>query len=111
MLNLTQHLGTAEQGVNEPKNKALVQKLLTFEELPDFAEMVGRAEDLAEICKEVGENSAMIGGAPFFMAILEKALAREGIKAFYAFSVRESIDKEDGTKVSVFRHKGFIEAM
>ena len=55
----------------------------------------------------------MIGGAPFFMGILEQELKKQGIKPVYAFSQRESVDKEmaDGSvqKVAVFKHLGFYE--
>ena len=56
----------------------------------------------------------MIGGAPFFMSALERALLDVGITPLYAFSIRESVEKaaEDGTvtKINVFKHVGFVEA-
>lgn len=112
IINLTQHAGTPEQGVTEPKNKGLVQSLLTFDALPDASEIRNRAEALASIAAESGASRAMIGGAPYLMSALESALMSCGIKPLYAFSVRESIDQTqpDGSirKVAVFRHKGWV---
>ena len=115
-LNLTQHVASADQaeaGVFEPQNKEEVQSLLTFNELPTAAEIKSRAEALARIARSECAGRAMIGGAPFLMGALERALISEGIKPLYAFSRRESVDQaqEDGSvrKVAVFRHLGFVE--
>ena len=113
ILNLTQHAATADQiasGVVEPENKKLVQKLITFDELPDAAEMEYRARSLAIVAE--GYEAAMIGGAPYFMSALERALAAAGVKPVYAFSKRESVDEKqaDGSikKIQLFRHTGFV---
>lgn len=115
ILNLTQHIATPDQvvaGVIEPDNKALVAKWLTFDELPSSHELEYRARNLAMLAE--GYNAAMIGGAPYFMAPLERAIAAAGVKVLYAFSVRESVEvpQEDGTvkKTQIFKHAGFIEA-
>ena len=116
ILNLTQHLCTPDQvkaGVHEPVHKDKVQSLITFTSIPTEMGMRSRAEKLAYMTKEDGYQAAMIGGAPFFMAILEDELKKQGIKPVYAFSQRESIDKEmpDGSvqKINVFKHIGFYE--
>ncbi len=116
ILNLTQHAATADQvaaGVVEPANKALVQKMITFDTLPEGQEVEYRARSLATIAD--GYKAAMIGGAPFFMGPLERALAAAGVKVLYAFSTRESRDEKlpDGSikKTQVFRHTGFVEAV
>lgn len=118
IINLTQHAASAEQiaaGVVEPADKACVQKLLTFEGIPSMEELVGRAKALAAVASEAGAESAMIGGAPYFMAPLEWALRRRGITPLYAFSVRDSAEQvlPDGStrKVAVFHHLGFTEAV
>jgi hypothetical protein len=117
ILNLTQYPSTHEQklaGVVEPEEKALVQALLTFDEMPVSLELTRRAEALAKIADSYGFKAAMIGGAPFFMSRLENALKAKGITPLYAFSKRESKEttKPDGTvvKTNVFRHLGFVEA-
>lgn len=117
ILNLTQHAATTEQvdaGVVEPENKTAVQAALTFDAIPSADEMRQRAEFLAAIAKDSGCNKAMIGGAPFFMAPMERALLATGITPVYAFSVRDSREEADGNggvrKVNVFRHVGFVEA-
>ena len=118
ILNLTQHTATADQvsaGVVEPADKAGLQKLLTFEELPSAGDIVARAEALADIASASGQEAAMIGGAPFFMAPLEAALKRRGVRPVYAFSRRESAEEKlpDGSvrKTQVFRHVGWVEAV
>ena len=114
MINLTQHVASPEQianGVVEPEDKAAVQALLTFDTIPNAKDLQERAKKLAEIAK--GYSSAMIGGAPYLMAPLEKALRASYTQTYYAFSRRESVEeiKEDGTvvKKTVFRHVGFVQ--
>lgn len=111
IINLTQHSASDEQveaNVIEPTNKSAVQAAITFDAIPSVEEMVSRAQFLASIAKESGSKKAMIGGAPFFMGTLERVLIAHNITPVYAFSVRESIEK-DGVKTSVFRHTGFVE--
>jgi len=120
VLNLTQHSATPEQiaqGVVEPtpEVKAQIQSLLTFEELPGPKEIIRRATRLADIAAECGVEAAMIGGAPYLMAELERTLLFGGVNPLYAFSRRESVDQvqPDGSvkKVAVFRHVGFVPAV
>ena len=116
IINLTQHQATAAQaaeGVFEPRNKATVQQLLTFETLPEREEIIARAEALAQIAEDEGVPSAMVGGAPYLMGALECALKMRGIQPLYAFSIRESVEETLPTgeviKKNVFRHLGFVE--
>ena len=108
---LTQHAATVEQvqaGVFEPANKSEVQNLLTFSSCPSKEETRERAKKLAVIAKESGASAAMIGGAPWLMAPLERALEAEGIEVLYSFTQRMSEEQvmPDGTvkKTQVFRH-------
>lgn len=107
-INLTQHMAQPEQGCVEPETKGAVQALLTFDEMPDAAEILRTAGDLAAIAIDHGATEAMIGGAPFLMPALERALRRCGVTPLYAFSRRESVDLPDGKKTSIFRHIGFV---
>lgn len=116
ILNLTQHFATADQvkvGVEEPVHKDRIQSLLNFVEIPTEMGMKSRAEKLAYYAAEDGYDKAMIGGAPYFMSHLEKALKAKGIIPVYAFSARISTECEqaDGSvrKVNVFKHIGFYE--
>ena len=129
ILNLTQHVATAEQisaGVFEPKHKGEVQALITFDEMPTQVQLTEAAEQLASLAKnelrapwpwendgQPKEWAVMIGGAPFFMAPLERALKARGIRTLYAFSKRDSIDQVQANgsvrKTQIFRHAGFIE--
>ena len=124
VLNLTQHAATAEQvaaGVVdlEPEAREALQALLTFSSLPSREEIEQRAEDIAALAALHAESEAgialhgMIGGAPFLMAPLERALAAQGIEPVYAFSTRVSAEETqpDGSirKTQVFRHLGFVD--
>jgi hypothetical protein len=129
ILNLTQHVTTDEQEaqlVVEPRmTKDKIRELLTFEEIPSKEEIELRAEKLARIAvseashyagdtdNEVWITRVLIGGAPFFMGALEKAVREMGFQPVYAFSKRESVDipQPDGSvkKIQVFRHLGFVE--
>ena len=63
---------------------------------------------------KLAHYKAMIGGAPYLMAELEKALWNRGIEPVYSFSERKSVETEkDGvvTKVNVFEHVGFVSAI
>src|SRR5699024_11202078 len=95
IINLTQHPATPAQiaaRVEEPRDKKAVQALLTFGELPARSEIDSRAARLATIAAEHGAHNAMIGGAPYLMGALERALAKEGIMPVFAFSKRESVE-------------------
>lgn len=114
---MTQHAGSSEQiadGLVEvsAENRKTIIALITFDDIPSLEEMEQRAEELAKIASESGCNAAMIGGAPYFMAPLERNLLKNGILPFYAFSKRESVDElqPDGCtkKVAVFRHAGWV---
>lgn len=121
ILNLTQHRASEDQireGVFDSSEiseefEAEVKRLLTFEELPDEKTIWQRAMALADYCNELGVGTALIGGAPFFMGPLARALKFRGVNPLFAFSKRESIEKEvDGktVKTSVFKHAGFVPA-
>jgi hypothetical protein len=118
ILNLTQHESTAEQraaGVVDldATPRAALAKLLTFDTLSGAQDLTVRAGAVADLARHMEASVAMIGGAPFFMAPLERALVARGIRPVCAFSVRESAEERqpDGTvrKVAVFRHRGFVE--
>jgi hypothetical protein len=123
ILNITQHPATPEQiaagVVDLPADKrAALCSLLTFDALPTRAAIEEAAESIAIMADsalpEKGPHQAMIGGAPWLMALLESALREQLIEPVYAFSVRESVEQAqaDGSvrKVNVFRHAGFVAA-
>lgn len=116
--NLTQHQATPDQVAAEvtdlpADDRAQLQSLITFHEIPSKEELVQRAKAVADLAVKAGNATAMIGGAPYFMSVLEDALCEAGVKPVYAFSTRESQDvvQADGSirKVTVFRHAGFVE--
>ena len=121
IVNLTQHLATPEQiaqGVVDldPEDRAECARLLTFDELPTAEDLWVKADQLVELVKSSPASEpgcqVMIGGAPFFMATLSRALMEGGFTPVYAFSRRESVEQvqADGSvrKVAVFRHMGFV---
>lgn len=127
ILNLTQHAATPEQigaGVVDlpTEQRELLSRLLTFDTPPSAAELANRAEAVAELAAQNGlgdgdgddpiVRQGMIGGAPFFMSALERALLERAIDPVYAFSRRESVEEKlpDGSvrKTQVFRHAGFV---
>ena len=138
IINLTQHPATEEQvqdGVLDLEGEALVElkQALTFEVIPSPDEIRDRAERIARLVvrKVMSPEqywskhdpyraihnagiAAMIGGAPYLMASLERALKEVGVEPLYAFSTRESVEEvqPDGSvrKVAVFRHAGWITA-
>jgi len=81
------------------------------------------ADVIAEMVLSIGHPNdmdfrvthVMIGGAPFLMAPLEKALRERGITPLYAFSRRESVEEllPDGSvrKTPVFHPLGFVEGV
>lgn len=116
IVNLTQHMATPEQlaaGVFEPANKERVKALITFTTAPTSAEIAERAEELAQIALDEGAEAAMIGGAPYFMAPVERALKAAGIRPCYSFTERratETVDPATGEvrKTQVFVHAGWV---
>lgn len=115
--NATQYISTNDQGVQDlaPEMRVRLTSLLTFSSIPTVEEIHSRAGAVTELLRDSGAmrgDQAMIGGAPFFMAALERALLKAGITPVYAFSVRMSVEETqaDGSikKVAVFRHGGFV---
>lgn len=124
ILNLTQHIATPEQkeaGVVDllEDQRQQLAELLTFNRLPTAADLVSRAEAVADIAmafdmeRDQGPIRAMIGGAPYFMGFLECALGAVGITPVYAFTVPckgfERLPDGDVRSVDVFRHLGWVE--
>ena len=117
IINLTQHIATPEQiaeGVVEPHSsmKKKIQNILTFNKLPSMELMETRAEALCYWAYTSGYKYAMVGGAPYFMSVLDPKLRLYEIHPLYSFSIRESIEipQDDGSvkKTSVFKHIGFV---
>ena len=124
IINLTQHKATPEQqtvGVVDLEGDALEELIecLTFKDLPDAEEIHARVTGIVTlaVCWQefVHAEAAMIGGASWLIEPLTAALKAKGIKTLFAFSVRESIEQtmpdNSVRKTSVFRHKGFVQAL
>lgn len=125
IINLTQHCATREQisqGAVDlpPAQRGHLIELLTVNSLPTSDEIRARCNDIALLAVHNGLGGdgddphpleAMIGGAPWMMSALEKALINHGVTPIYAFSVRESVETVvDGgvMKTATFRHVGFV---
>ena len=122
ILNLTQHKATPEQleaGVVDLPDTTQLVNLLTFTERPDWNELKTRSNRIAKLAGDFNKSSpidaCMIGGAPFLMPDLQKALHNNAFEVLYAFSKRVTIEKmdKDGNliKTSIFKHEGFIIAV
>lgn len=116
IINLTQHPASAEQieaGVFNLAENGVLKDALTFNEMPTKADIETRARLITGLALEAGATHAMIGGAPYLMGGLEKALKEKGITPLYAFSERVSVETTDPNgqvvKTSIFKHKGFVE--
>lgn len=117
ILNFTQHAATAEQleaGVIDlmQHDLASLKALLNFVGLPPADEIYERAYAIAALAENLFAETVMVGGAPFLMPVLQKALQMRGITVLYAFSERVSIEKiVNGVvvKTNEFKHIGFIE--
>lgn len=116
--NMTQHSLLPSQladGLLEfpDETQRHMRELMTFEELPEAAEIDRRAEQMAAEAAERGAEGVMIGGAPYLMPALRAALKARGVRAFYAFSLRRSVDRKmpDGTmeKHACFQYLGLVE--
>jgi hypothetical protein len=118
ILNLTQHDATPQQIVDgvidlDDAGKAVVRKLLTFDELPSKAEIDGRAEKLAEYVERLKAerfDAIMLAGAPYLLYRLHSELERLGFKVVYSFSKREKIEKRDATGNIVYSDGKFVHA-
>ena len=115
IINLTQHLPTPAQTAEGVfLASAELMTLLNFDDIPDIEDIEWRAAALADIAVSEGAEAAMIGGAPYLMSALERALKARGVKPVYAFSLRDSEDVLDEEtcvvkKTLVFKHLGFLE--
>jgi len=117
ILNFTQHAATAEQvaaGVIDlmQHDLASLKALLNFVGLPTADEIYERAYAIAALAENMFAETVMVGGAPFLMPVLQKALQMRGITVLYAFSERVSVEKEIEGKViktNEFKHVGFVE--
>lgn len=84
-----------------------LHQLLTFDDQPDGGVLWVRAMRIAVIALETGSKAAMMDGAPYLMAPLERALINNDISPLYEFSKRET-DDADGETIS--KHIGFVNA-
>lgn len=124
IINITQHTIVEDQ-IKDLENRFkeiavinpegdMFKKDLTFVNMPSVEELVKRARKIANDSHIVGASYAVVAGAPYFMAALEKELFRLNIVPMYSFSERVSQETKeaDGSvrKVNVFKHVGFIEA-
>ena len=116
-VNMTQHDPSPAQvaeGV-QTIDHDWVKAQLTFKGLPPAALVKERANALATWAKAQGADRAMVGGAPWLMGPLERALVARGVEPLYAFSNRQSTEtvQQDGSvlKVQEFVHLGFLPAI
>ncbi len=122
ILNLTQHEATAEQrkaGVIDCTDRKELSEILTFNMIPTSQDLEERAKLIVNIVRAESERIGkdyhyefvMIGGAPYFMSILEERLKLNRHKPVYAYSERKVSERTvDGkvVKTFTFEHLGFV---
>jgi hypothetical protein len=94
VLNLTPFQTTSSQfiaGVVDLPESERVKliKLLAFTAVPLQKELIERSEAIAEIARKSGYDTAMIGGVPYMLTVLERSLNSVGINPVYSFTIRE----------------------
>ena len=124
IINVTQHSVTNDQ-INDLENKFkeiailnpggdMFRNSLTFTNMPSKEELSKVAKKIANDAFTMGASYAIVAGAPYLMAHLEKEFFRLNIVPLYSFSERVSqeIKEPDGSvrKTNIFKHVGFIEA-
>jgi hypothetical protein len=132
-LNLTQHQPTAEQvsaGVINLKEELQPQlkALLNFTDIPTADDLEKTAQGIGSLVyqhlgMDYNENDDsevkahklqfMIGGAPYLMKPLIEELNYLG-RPVFSFTERVSVEKEvngEVIKTSIFKHKGWVEAV
>lgn len=92
--------------------QAQAKELLNFSGPPSAADIVSRADKLADMVASTGADRAMIGGAPYLQGPLQAALESKGVEAVFAFTQQVSVESvgPDG-KVTInreFKHAGFV---
>lgn len=116
--NFTQHTLTEEQKrdglVELPEaTQRRVKELLNFDTLPKPEEVQRRAEELAALAADAGAKGIMLGGAPFLMAMLTTSMKILGIRTYFAFSRRRSVEVHTNENVvekrCLFCYEGLIE--
>lgn len=126
ILNLTQHLATAEQiqeeVINLPeKERKELGELLTFLTPPDIQDLDYRSIRIRNLALDYfngikvdpSGRKVMVGGAMYLMAPLVAELSHWGFKPLYSFSSRVSTEEvqPDGSvkKIMTFRHSGWVD--
>lgn len=136
IINLTQHKATLDQrtdSVIDPKYtyRSRLYSQLNFESIPAQRDLEIRAAVIVQIALDVladispgniddcnerarYKQAVMIAGAPYLMPHLATALQAANFLPLFAFTERESTEREqDGVvkKTSIFRHLGFVPAI
>ena len=118
ILNLTQHRTTAQQrdqGISDlsPEDHAAWSQAITFTNIHTIPEQTHKAVAFAvSLARKYNATDAMIGGAMWLIAPLASALRDAGVRVWFAFSERRTVEhqNQDGTvtKTTVFEHAGLV---
>ena len=89
-----------------PQQAAALLRVLNMAKVRHMSAIIGLAE-------EEGAEGVMLGGAPYLMPALVESMRERGLRVFFSYSPRVSIERTrpDGgvEKVSVFRSQGLFE--
>ncbi len=97
ILNLTRHLATDEQAATglvnlRPDIISKIHELSIFQPVPTDDILYERAYAIVAILKDNGFSNecVMLGGAPYFIAILDTVITAAGFKPCYPFTLKVS---------------------
>jgi len=120
ILNITRHKATQGQlddGVVDLPEYIIdrINRLCTFQPIPTLQELRICAEKVVDILEELNHpdvDGVMCGGAPYFNAILDRALISRGFVPHYPFTVRNYIHTKaingKTTQEAVYVHMGLV---
>jgi hypothetical protein len=123
VFNLTRHKATKDQkavGIIDLPYEYItrINTLSTFEPIPTSTHLIERANEIVAVLQEYIRisgmyevDSVMLGGAPYFNAVLDKVLTINGFVPCYPFTLKQSqhnIENNKTVSTTVYKHMGLV---
>jgi len=123
ILNLTRHKATEDQkavGIIDLPHEYIsrINALGTFQPIPTVTQLIERANDIVFVLQEYIRisgmykvDSIMLGGAPYFNAVLDKVLTINGFRPCYPFTFKQSqhsVENNKTVSTTVYKHMGLV---
>lgn len=118
--NLTRHLTKPDQAADGIVNLPIyitdrINELSTFVStpLPSVSLLNEKALEIVVLLQTHADERGidikhvMLGGAPYFNAVLDKVLSKNGFIPCYPFTIRQST-VENGKNIFVYKHVGLV---